>query len=432
MRKHITLFVALLLALCGYAQNKNSAYPSDFGTSVVLKGKTVKVLITITNTGANVINNLTYELTSDGDNLERKMVKFNTAVKSGESVQVPLTFKADTECRKSVKEFTVTRLNSVANASKQKTATGAVVTISEKPVVTPLVEEYTGTWCGWCPVGFDGMERAHEAYGQTVSLIAIHSGDVMEASEFQNLVNRVGGFPSAFIDRGDEDIYPTAGELKKQINNDITNKIAAGTIQVSASWANAARSAIKINTKTIFVYSDDNANYGIGFVLTQDGMKGSGSSWAQANNLSHNSNYSSIPFWYNAPSRVTGIEFNHVGVAAWGLESGLKGSVSPTFQASEELAYSYNASIAGKTLIQDKNKLNVIALLIDRSTGAIVNTAQTTIEDYTTGIESINNEQLINNNEQSDGAVYDLSGRKVNSQLKKGLYIQNGKKFIKK
>ena len=121
MRKHITLFVALLLALCGYAQNKNSAYPSDFGTSVVLKGKTVKVLITITNTGANVINNLTYELTSDGDNLERKMVKFNTAVKSGESVQVPLTFKADTECRKSVKEFTVTRLNSVANASKQKT-----------------------------------------------------------------------------------------------------------------------------------------------------------------------------------------------------------------------------------------------------------------------------------------------------------------------
>ena len=119
-------------------------------------------------------------------------------------------------------------------------------------------------------------------------------------------------------------------------------------------------------------------------------------------------------------------------MAAWGLESGLKGSVSPTFQASEELAYSYNASIAGKTLIQDKNKLNVIALLIDRSTGAIVNTAQTTIEDYTTGIESINNEQLIINNEQSDGAVYDLSGRKVNSQLKKGLYIQNGKKFIKK
>jgi hypothetical protein len=31
-----------------------------------------------------------------------------------------------------------------------------------------------------------------------------------------------------------------------------------------------------------------------------------------------------------------------------------------------------------------------------------------------------------------DSAIYDLSGRKVNSQLKKGLYIQNGKKVAVK
>ena len=425
MKKTILLCIAILMAFCGYAQDKNSASPSNFGTTVILKGKTVKVPITITNTGTNVINNLMYELTSDGGNLEKKLVKFDPSIKSGEKAQVTLTFKADAECRKSEKVFTITRLNSVLNASKNKTATGTIVTILEKPVVTPLIEEYTGTWCGWCPVGFDGMERTNEEFGEKVSLIAIHSGDVMEASEFQNLIKRVGGYPSAFIDRGDEDIYPTAGELKKQINNDIINKIAAGTIQVSASWANSAKSAIKIDTKTSFVYSDDNANYGIGFVLTQDGMKGSGSSWAQANNLSGNRDYSSIPFWYNAPSRVTGVEFNHVGVAAWGLENGIRGSVSPTFQAGEELQYSYNVSIAGKTLIQNKNKLNVIALLIDRSTGAIVNTAQTTIDDYNpTGIEGVQKIQGVQEN------IYDLSGRKVNFQTKRGLYIVNGRKVL--
>ncbi len=427
MKKTITLFVALLAAFCGYAQDKNSARPSNFGTTIVLKGKTVKVPITITNTGTNVINNLMYELTSDGGNLEKKLVKFDPAIKSGEKGRVTLTFKADEECRKSEKVFTITRLNSVANASEQKSTTGTIVTILEKPVVTPLIEEYTGTWCGWCPVGFDGMERTHETYGEKVSLIAIHRGDVMESNEFQNLIKRVGGYPSAFIDRGDEDIYPSAGELKKQINNDINNKIAAGTIQVSASWANAAKSTIMIDTKTSFVYSDDNANYGIGFVLTQDGMKGSGSSWAQANNLSGNGSYASIPFWYNAPSKVTGVEFNHVGVAAWGLENGMKGSVSPVFQACEELQYSYNASIAGKTLIQNKNKLNVIALLMDRSTGAIVNTAQTTIDDYNpTGIMGIQGVQ------GGQEIIYDLSGRKVNSLTKKGLYIVNGRKVIKR
>ena len=428
MKKTFLLIIAILMAFCGYAQDKNSANPSNFGTTIILKGKTVKVPITITNTGTNVINNLMYELTSDGGNLEKKLVKFDPSIKSGEKAQVTLTFKADAECRKSEKVFTITRLNSVLNASKNKTATGTIVTILDKPVVTPLREEYTGTWCGWCPVGFDGMERINEEFGEKVSLIAIHSGDVMEASEFQNLIKRVGGYPSAFIDRGDEDIYPTAGELKKQINNDIINKIAAGTIQVSASWANSAKSAIKIDTKTSFVYSDDNANYGIGFVLTQDGMKGSGSSWAQANNLSGNSNYSSIPFWYNAPSRVTGVEFNHVSVAAWGLENGIKGSVSPTFQAGEELQYSYNVSIAGKTLIQNKNKLNVIALLIDRSTGAIVNTAQTTIEDYNpTGIKGVQEVQKIQGVQEN---IYDLSGRKVNSQTKKRLYIVNGRKVL--
>ena len=272
MKKTFTLFVALLMAFCCYAQNKNSAYPSNFGTSVVLKGKTVKVPITFKNTGTNVINNLTYELTSDGGNLERKLVKFENAIKAGESGKVTLTFKADTECRKSEKVFTITRLNSAANTSEEKSATGAIVTISEKPIVTPLIEEFTGTWCGWCPVGFDGMERTHEAYGERTSLIAIHYGDVMEASEFQNLVKRVGGFPSAIIDRADSDFYPSAGELKKQIDNEINNKIASGAIEVNASWANAAKSSIKINTKTKFVYSDDNANYAIGFALTQDGM----------------------------------------------------------------------------------------------------------------------------------------------------------------
>lgn len=427
MKKHITLFVALLIAFCSYAQDKNSAYPSNFGTVVVLKGKMVKVPVTITNTGANAINSVTYELTSDDGNFERKLVKFDPSVKSGESGQVTLTFKADTECRKSEKVFTITRLNSVANASEQKSATGAVVTIMEKPIVVPVVEEFTGTWCGWCPVGFDGMERTHEEFGEKVALIAIHYGDVMQASEFQNLVQRVGGFPSAIIDRADTDFYPSASELKKQINNEIQNKIAPGTIKVSASWANTAKSAIKIETKTIFVYSDENANYSIGFALTQDGMKGTGSDWAQANNLSGNSGYTSIPFWYNAPSRVSGVEFNHVGVAAWGLEDGIKGSVNPVFLAGEEQTFSYNASISGKKLVQDKSKLNVIALLIDRSTGAIVNAAQTTIGDYNpTGLESPNAAIA-----EDEGAIYNISGQRVN-KAQKGIYIINGKKvFVK-
>ena len=46
--------------------------------------------------------------------------------------------------------------------------------------------------------------------------------------------------------------------------------------------------------------------------------------------------------------------------------------------------------------------------------------------DDMTGIETINNEQSVKNN-----GLYDLNGRRLNStQLKKGLYIKNGKKVV--
>ena len=48
--------------------------------------------------------------------------------------------------------------------------------------------------------------------------------------------------------------------------------------------------------------------------------------------------------------------------------------------------------------------------------------------DVIDGINGIKNEKL---NMQNGGAVYDLSGRKIDGKLPKGIYIQNGRKFVK-
>ena len=47
------------------------------------------------------------------------------------------------------------------------------------------------------------------------------------------------------------------------------------------------------------------------------------------------------------------------------------------------------------------------------------------IEEEADGIHSIDNGQLT-----TDNGVYDLSGRKVNGQLRRGVYITNGKKKL--
>jgi thiol-disulfide isomerase/thioredoxin len=386
MKKTFTLFVALFMALCAQAQI--SATPQDFGTILVTKGGAVKVPVTIKNESSGAIRSLVYTITKDG--VESAQKTATASVPIGGSAAVNFVFQAETEPKKSVQTITIHKVNSQPNASEKKSATGNIVTIKEKPIVLPLVEEFTGTWCGWCPIGFDGMEKAHEIYGDKVALIAIHAGDLMEARDFSAIAARADGYPSAIINRGATDFYPSNDEIKSKIDSEIQNKVSAGTIQVSASWTNATKTSIKMETKTTFVYSDDNGNYGIAFALTQDGMHGTGSEWAQTNNLSNNSDFkNSNPFWYKSPSRVANVKFNHVAVAAWNIADGIKNSVNPIITAGEEQTFTHTVSIAAKSLIQDKDQLHVIAILIDRTTGAVVNAAQTTISDETTGVKKL-------------------------------------------
>jgi len=88
-----------------------------------------------------------------------------------------------------------------------------------------------------------------------------------------------------------------------------------------------------------------------------------------------------MEFWYNSGSKVSGLEYNHVAVGAWGIENGISGSVNSKINAGEVQNYNFKADITSKSVIQDKSKLKVVALLIDQTTGAIVNAAQVAIKD---------------------------------------------------
>lgn len=392
----------------------NSATPSDFGTAYVLKGETYDVPVTITNNGKNTITSISYTITT-GSTTTEEATEYVDNLTFNSSAKVYIPFASDDEAKKYNKTLTITKVNGEANDATQNSAQGAVITITEKPVPVPVVEEFTGTWCGYCPYGYVGMEKTYETYGDKVVLIAAHNSDPMEVSDYNPIMALVDGFPSSFINRT-QDVYPSVSTLNYYVSQSL-NRVTVGSIQAKAMWTSDAKTEISIDTETKFVYNDDNGQYGIAYVLTEDGMSGTGSNWAQSNYLSGGSGDPDMALFYNSGSKVTGLTFNFVAVGAWNIVNGVNGSVNSTITAGEVQNYNFKADITSKSVIQDKSKLKVAALLIDQSTGGIVNAAQVTIQDFNAA--AING---IHNTTATEAVRYTLDGRQV-SAPQRGLNI---------
>ena len=357
----------------------NSVSVEDFQNDYVLKGETVNIPVKISNDGKQAVTSISYTITTDGNTTAEKTVAVNNLA-SFASTTVNIPFDADARAKKHAKTLTITKVNGQPNAGEHNTATGSLITISEKPVAVPVVEEFTGTWCGWCVYGFTGMEKAHEQFGDKAVLIAAHNDDPMEIADYNPIMSSVASFPSSKINRI-ASVYPNAANLANYLNWQL-GRVTVGSIQANAMWTSTDKTAISIDTQTKFVYNDDNGQYGIAYVLIADGLTGTTSKWAQNNFMSGQTGDATMQFWIDSPSKVTGLEFNHVAVGAWDILNGVDGSVNSSITADEVQNYKFTADISTNSVIQDKSKLTVAALLIDRSTGAIVNASQTAIQDY--------------------------------------------------
>jgi thiol-disulfide isomerase/thioredoxin len=406
--------LAMQLQLDGIELPYYAVMPSDFGSLYVQQGETASTSMHITNLGQMPVNSIGYTVTTDGITSEEKRVTFSS-LGFGESRTVTIRLDADAVTGRHDKLLTVTTVCDEPNEASTKTAQGCLLTLRQKPVPVPVVEEFTGTWCGYCPNGIEGMKAVHAEYGDQVVLIAVHKSDIMETADYRG-IETPSGYPGSRIDR-ELEAYPTARNLRYDIDSQLS-RTTVGSVKATAVWTSDEQTAVRIDTRTLFEYDDYAGDYALAYVLLEDGMHGTGSGWAQVNFMSGDASYKeSMPEWYAAPSRVSGLEFDHVAVAAWSIVDGVEGSVPTRFKAGEDLAYSFNADISSNSLIQDKSRLKAVVLLLDRATGGIVNAAQTEIKDYTTGIESLSQSEAVRVD------YYTLDGAKVQSPVK-GLYIR--------
>lgn len=402
----------------------NSVKADDFGTAYTVLGTQGEVGVRLTNTGGNAVNSIAYTVTTEGKVSEERTA--STYLPNMMSTSVcNLVLDADETTTPHAKTITITKVNGQPNNAAVPTADGTLITVTHKPTYRPVIEEFTGTWCGWCPYGIAGMKSAHKKYGDKVVLIAAHASDIMAIDDYSPILSLVSSYPSAFFNR-EVSFYPNSSNMSILIDQSL-HRTTVADIDTEAYWDSEDQKGINLYTTTTFVYDSNEANYGIAYVLLANGLTGTTASWAQSNNLSGQSGSDmEMLEWYTSGSKVTGLKYDHVAIGAWGIKEGLEESLAPQITAGKEQKFAYTLSIEGNSLVQDKSQLSVVTLLIDNTTGIIMNATQTKIE-----APEANNINGITSSTNQTVKYYNLQGQEVGDDYR-GIVVTKGRKMLRR
>lgn len=250
--------------------------------------------------------------------------------------------------------------------------TGTLKIYPFMPVNRPLVEEYTGLWCGWCPRGYVALETMKETIGDLFIAVAYHNGDPMAV--IRNYPNSVPGLPYAFINR-------SAGVDPGEIYDgwyDYRDWVPAGDLDVTVEWTDESHTAIKATATARFPEDHTGADYRLSYILVADGL--TNARWQQANYYSGHPSYKSqMPgelgdLFINGEDPVKGLTFNDVAVAVTDYK-GEAGSIPAEITAGQEYSHSHEFSLAAVNLAVKgvPEKMRVVAVLTEGATGKYVN-----------------------------------------------------------
>lgn len=243
-----------------------------------------------------------------------------------------------------------------------------------------FAEEATGTWCGWCVRGICFMDYMTEKYPNTWIGVAVHNGDPMVVPAYDaalpSIIPDFTGYPSAAIDRSGGGNYDPqdfeAGYLAR------ITAISPATIDiVNYSW-NAASRVVSFDLQSEFVVGITNElRYAV--VISEDSLWGTSTQWRQVNYYAGGGNGPMCGF-ENMPATIPAASMHYDHVARQILNSpfGTIGSLPSGILTGSIHSYNYTYTIPATWKY---NKLHFIGLLLDISTGEVLN-ANNVISSY--------------------------------------------------
>ena len=402
-----------------------------------LAGQPAVLSLSVTAAGAAPVSSLDYVVSVDGEPQPEQHCPLAEPIDElGKTFQVAVGYDVPAAPAKHRLSVSLTRVNDtpLANATP---AEGTLCALSRPCTKRTVMEEFTGSWCHNCVRGIAGISRLQEQFADRFIAVAIHSSDPMQVDDYRNTAfysaytTALGGLPSCALDRAIGcDPYcglAATGPFATDVLVDYAlSQTAVADVQVEAHFADAQQDDISCRVTTLFAYDSDEAPYRLIIVLTADSLTGEGRDWQQVNG--YNDYEGDDPYllpFAGAGTRLADISYNHVAIDVAGADGGIGGSITAPLSHDAPQTFSHTLHTGSNALAQHKDRLHVVAMLIDTLSGRVVNAATTAVGQPTLGIA----ERTADAAATASGH-FDLQGRRLQASPAKGTTIVNGKKRI--
>ena len=380
--------------------------------------------LSISNDGVKAINDIEVSCKVGDSEAKNTTISFNSPIKSSYTTELVID---EITCNKLGTDIpltiTIEKINGQKYDNPDNNTYSTKINCVEKVFKqNATVEEFTGTWCGWCVRGIVGMEYMEKKYGEDGFIgIAVHNGDPMAVNAYQSVLNAFAaeGLPNATINRSET--FDPSIETLEYYYKLYTQNPALAEVRLTKATSKSEEedsktiSIFNVEAEAEFSLDQTDAKYALSFVVIEDNV----GPYTQQNYYSGGA-YGPMDGWENEGKNVK-IMYNDVARL---IETayGIGGSIPSNIEKNKP--YSYSATLTARN-IADINNCEVIALLFNTSTKKIVNA--TKVKPVYTGIKDpvMEGEEALNiygmpgaiviNGEYNQCAVYGIDGSMVNS-----------------
>jgi hypothetical protein len=249
-----------------------------------------------------------------------------------------------------------------------------------------LIEEATGTWCGYCVRGIVMMASLTKDYPSTTALIAVHNGDpITDATYDKGIGSKIGGYPSGLVDRqptaNNDGIDPS--DFKTEYLKRISYVPVIDVFIDKVTYNTTTRElTFQVNATTVAAF---NGSYRFNASLTEMQVHGTTTKYDQHNYYAKNA-LGAMGGFESKPDPVPAKDmyYDFVGRAILGGWDGTAGSIPATNASGVTISYTYKQTLP--TTWNEKN-ISIIGFVINSTTGLVENASATVnIMSAVTGI----------------------------------------------